>query len=528
MDDFFTTYSDIKHMKQAFVEDDIDDDEFYDLEGQTLQSIIESFIETDKNKFLSSYYFEKNIHVDRKKNSSPTTYPLPTDNAIILDDELPPNDVNEETTSTIENIPIPTRVIETEKFVENEIFLLIKSRREGDYIFKSYLNTNKVKFTKINNIVIYEYIYKDPVNFIIKTETFKWLSEQLEQIFPTAKKNVWYIPYAASTTDSLEVSESGKLYWYYKDLRKAFTNVGIIEKSDSSADKIKNPPAVLDCISLFKNFEGCLIDENRENYDDDNVMKGWEASFKSRQNILKIKSKKSKKDPFKIPSQIYVRELKCLGDEISISLLITDGNKIFEQLRSQLKQPNIGLSNNLKSEWSTIALKLIKIVQDSKAEGVNSFKEKYQEILESGNCDDDLLALFALPYYLSVKINNCTKKQSAEAFFLVVKDEKEIEAARKDHEDSLKKLSININLYVILCGDPLAITKSYVCFNGILKHYSNPFKAIEVSTKFLDLLNHLTQIIIAEFAKLPVPKLANYWFKMIRKCGLENNMIKTQ
>ena len=57
-------------------------------------------------------------------------------------------------------------ITEKNVFKENYIYYLIKSREEGELIFGKYENHEILDLPKIKQIVIVNYIRKDPINYL--------------------------------------------------------------------------------------------------------------------------------------------------------------------------------------------------------------------------------------------------------------------------------------------------------------------------------------------------------------------------
>ncbi|KAL7297512.1 hypothetical protein TKK_0009876 [Trichogramma kaykai] len=417
MDSFEKEYPDLADVCKHFWDCGIESEQFYTVEISNIESLLRPFSISKKNSFISSYFFEKNLHLDKISESSSNT------NNNIINNKRPHS---------------PEDIIVSE--IDNPRF--------------------QVKIT---------------------TPVFMWLRDQLTEVFPTTEEDLWYIEHAKATSTTLEVSEGGKLYWSYKELRRKYRKVGIIvddddDNEENATDKAASISTESANNQLFASFYDCLTDPDREKYNDVIVSARWTDTFKKRINLLCKKEGKN----FLLTPNFYVHSFKCLLDHSSISLLVSDIETIINEfyITTKITTGFYARSENFfETQWPIITKKFMTIVKVASGQNIKDFKKKHQPLIDAGK-HDNLLALFALPWYLNNSHEGITRKQAADAFFLHLKDDSNLAVDRENHEKTLEKLSIRIPLYVILCGTIESISKCYLVFNETIISYSNPFKAI--------------------------------------------------
>ncbi|XP_023313773.1 uncharacterized protein LOC111693430 [Trichogramma pretiosum] len=188
MDSFEKEYPDLADVCKHFWDCGIESEQFYTVEISNIESLLKPFSISKKNSFISSYFFEKNLHLDRNSESSSNTNnniinnkrPHSPEDTIVAEIDNPCKRSNLETPVEGFNFffhlyrlflifvvdLIKVCITEPFTFKKNEIYYLIEGSDQGNFILRKYEKFGKVDFSKVIPIVIYRYINKDPLFYM--------------------------------------------------------------------------------------------------------------------------------------------------------------------------------------------------------------------------------------------------------------------------------------------------------------------------------------------------------------------------
>ncbi|KAL7298939.1 hypothetical protein TKK_0008040 [Trichogramma kaykai] len=327
---------------------------------------------------------------------------------------------------------------------------------------------------------MYEYMNKNPVNYKLADDTFRFLAQQLVEVFPISTLNVWYISHVASTVDDIEADQAGKLYGAYREIRRKFRKAGILPPKQKGKNIAKSSEQSAE-VNYFAGFYECLVDPDREKYNDIIVGARWKDTTEARLDIL-IKTESRR---FVITPEIYVESFECLKDQSCMSMLESDFESIVDKLVAANKiKKDSRKEKFFELHWPDLSKKFMKVIKDARGAEIAAFKLENDHLLQAkNNIHDGILSLFALPLYLLSNNKSYSKTEVAEAFFLHVEDVADLDNRIASHKETLETYSVPLQLFVVLVGPIDKISNSYVVFNNFKKAYSSPYKAIETCFK---------------------------------------------
>uniref|UniRef100_A0ABD2X0H3 Uncharacterized protein n=1 Tax=Trichogramma kaykai TaxID=54128 RepID=A0ABD2X0H3_9HYME len=466
MDSFFSKYRHLSSVHTCFKH--VQDNIFYALDDNTLNALLWKTEERLKSDFLEKYIFEKNFLCSQCSDpvimEEAFDLTLCSNSSIVCIQDMT-NASSQSNLSIQHNFSLNMEVDNADFSNENEVgstanddqnkkesfefkknglyhILLNEPSKMGKLVLDKYKNKGILDKTRLKEIVVLHYMYKDPINYScvflayfsslshfiyassslslntfsmlvlsqhrVKSSALQEIAAQILELFPSeTDADLYYIPYKEAKHFGAK-NAKGSLYNTYNELREEFGLAGYINLQNH-VDPENKEKEIIDNPNAFTYID-ILCDKDYKSQNSTEVGLEWNKIFVDRvEKLTKTCKVKGGELEFVKSYFDYKKHYTCLNSNVVTSLLVPDYDKIIESLitnQSVLPTSNSSKSHFFKQKWPNIAKKIIKYCRSSRNSELQEFKKQNKEFFNKVSDEQELtIAFYMLPKCLSVSKN---------------------------------------------------------------------------------------------------------------------------